>query len=124
MLFGSLLTAVGMLGFGWAVKQRGHYMVPIVMSGFVGMGFCAVVVGSWGYVVDAFGLYSASANAAAMVLRNAGSAALPLAGPPLVEGVGYGWGFSILALSTLILAAPIPMFLMRRGERPAGLPIA
>lgn len=43
-------------------------------------------------------------------------AVLPLAGPPLYNDLGYGWGNSILGFVALVLV-PVPMLFMRFGER-------
>ncbi|KAF2800436.1 fluconazole resistance protein 1 [Melanomma pulvis-pyrius CBS 109.77] len=116
MVLGSVLVPLGLLAFGWAVQEKAHWIIPIVFSSFVGFGFVANSIAAWSYLVDAFGIYSASATAGNIVLRNAASAALPLAGPALSVKLGYGWAYTVLALIGL-LAVPISLVLWRLGER-------
>ncbi|KAF2193119.1 polyamine transporter 1 [Zopfia rhizophila CBS 207.26] len=116
MILGSILVPFGVLVFGWTVRARAHWIVPIIFSSFVGFGFVANAISAWSYLVDAFGIYSASATAANIVLRNAASAALPLAGPALSERLGIGWGYTVLSLIGAI-AIPISLILWYLGER-------
>lgn len=67
------------------------------------------------YLVDAFPLHAASANAANTVLRSVVGAFLPLAGPALYNSLGQGWGNALLALIALAFT-PIAWLLYRYGE--------
>jgi hypothetical protein len=66
------------------------------------------------YVVDAFGLFSASAMTGIIVTRCLMSTFMPLTTAPLVAKMGYGWGFTVLA-GFMLLLAPIPMVMLRYG---------
>lgn len=68
------------------------------------------------YLVDAFGMYAASAVAASTVLRSLGGALLPLAGRPMFAKLGLGWGASLLAFIALAVA-PVPIVFYHYGER-------
>lgn len=68
------------------------------------------------YLVDAFGVFAASAVAASTVLRSLGGAVLPLAGGKMFETLGLGWGSSLLAFIALAMI-PVPVVLYRYGER-------
>ena len=83
---------------------------------FVGYGYVSIAISTWSYLVDAFDIYAASATAGTVILRNAAAAALPLAGPALIGEIGIGWAYFMLALLGLI-AAPIPLVLLRTGAR-------
>lgn len=115
MILGSILVPLGLFLFGWSVQGHAHWIVPIIFSIFVGFGFVANAISAWSYLVDAFGIFSASATAGNIVLRNAASAALPLAGPALSQKLGIGWGFTVLSFIG-VLSVPISIVLMRRGE--------
>lgn len=67
------------------------------------------------YLVDAFTLYAASAVAANTVARSLVGAILPLAGRPLYEKLGLGWGNSLLGFIALTMI-PIPLLFIRYGE--------
>lgn len=68
------------------------------------------------YLIDAYTVYAASALAASTVLRCIFGAALPLAGQPLYDALGLGWGNSLLGFIALAMA-PVPFLLSRYGER-------
>jgi hypothetical protein len=67
------------------------------------------------YLVHAYGRYSASAIAASKVLQSIGGAVLPLAGEPMYDRLGLGWGNSVLAFSALAFV-PVPWFLFNYGR--------
>ena len=116
MILGSTLIPFGVLAFGWVVQYQLHWIAPIFFSSLVGYGFVAIAISAWSYLVDAFGIYSASATAATVLLRNAGAACLPLAGPALVAKIEWGWGLGVLALLGF-LTVPVTIALMYMGER-------
>lgn len=68
------------------------------------------------YVVDAYPDISASALAAIRVAQSLGGAFLPLAGKPLYNDLGFGWGNSVLGFITLLLI-PIPLLFFKYGFR-------
>lgn len=68
------------------------------------------------YVVDACGVYSASAMTGVIVMRCLMGTFLPLGEAPLIETFGYGWGMTMFGLLSLCLA-PIPVLVMRYGEK-------
>lgn len=119
MALGSVLVPLGLIAFGWSVQAHAHWIVPIGSTAIVGFGFVAVSLAASSYLVDAFEIYAASATAAATVLRNVASAALPLAGPPLYAKLRLGIGNTVLGLMALAFA-PVPLLLMRCGERMRG----
>jgi hypothetical protein len=102
--------------YGWTAQE--HWPVPILLLsvGLIGFSLLIGMVPLMAYVVDAFGLYSASALTAVLIARCLMSTFLPLAVVPLTEALGYGYGFMVLAASLLALA-PIPLAVMRYGSR-------
>ena len=68
------------------------------------------------YLVDAFGVFAASAVAANTVLRSLGGAILPMAGGRMFDTLGMGWGSSLLAFIALAMV-PVPVIFYRCGER-------
>lgn len=119
MVLGYSMVPIGLLCFGWTVQYRVHWIVPILSTVLMGIGFTSVTLSSWSYLIDAYGVYAASATAGAVVLRNAASAALPLAAPPLQDRVGLGVAYTILAAIALLFT-PAPYILMRFGRRIRG----
>lgn len=68
------------------------------------------------YYIDAFEKYAASAIAAGAVFRSVVGGVVPLFAPALFKSVGYGWGISVFAFISLLLA-PAPLLFFRYGER-------
>jgi hypothetical protein len=113
---GNILAPAGLVAFGWAVQHKTPWVVPILCSAASGFGFVMVNLAAWCFLVDIGGIYVASATAGVVVLRNITAAGLPLAGPPLFDKLGLGWGTTILGCFGFIFA-PIPLILMRWSGR-------
>ena len=88
-------------------------LLAVVITGFFEI-LCIVPLLT--YVTDAFGLYSASALTAVLMVRCLMGTFLPLATAPLTEALGYGYGFLILAGICLALAV-VPLLTMLYGAR-------
>lgn len=67
------------------------------------------------YLVDSFTVYAASALAANTVLRSIAGAVLPLAGIPMYDKLGMGWGNSLLGFIAVGLL-PLPWLFIKHGE--------
>lgn len=106
---------LGLLWFGWTVKFRVHWMVPIVGTAFCGLGIYFVLIPIQMYLMDAFPLHAASAIAANVVVRSIFGTVIPLAGPALFARLGLGWGSTLLAILVLVFA-PCSIFFLRYGE--------
>ncbi|KAI1778521.1 MFS multidrug transporter [Hypoxylon cercidicola] len=115
VIFGGFILPIGLFMYGWTVDAHVQYMAPIIATGILGVGLVSTTIPVRSYLVDAFGIYSASANAGCAVLRNLGGTFVPLAGPPLYQQLGLGWGNSLLGFIALALI-PVPLLLMRYGE--------
>ncbi|KAH6627505.1 major facilitator superfamily domain-containing protein [Chaetomium tenue] len=115
-IIGGFALPITVAAYGWAA----HFRLPLVLLLFcvcaMGTALMLATIPVMAYVVDAFGLFSASAMTGIIVTRCLMSTFLPLASAPLVERWGFGWGFSVLAGLSLLLA-PIPVVMLRYGER-------
>ncbi|KAI2606576.1 MFS general substrate transporter [Hypoxylon sp. NC1633] len=102
--------------YGWAAQS--HLPVPVLLLSVVAIGATLMLgfLPLYAYVVDAFGLYSASAMTAVIVIRCLAGTFLPLATGPLVDRFGYGIGLSILGAASLVIA-PIPVLVLRYGHK-------
>ena len=102
--------------YGWAPYAR--WPVWVLLLAEASFGF--VIIVSWAplssYVVDAFGLYSASALTGLLIARCLGGTLLPLAIPPLTDALGVGYGFLVVAAVFMVLM-PVPLVVMRYGSR-------
>lgn len=110
------LIPVGLFIYGWTTHYHVHWMVPILATVLIGIGNMAVFMGISLYLIDAFNVYAASALAANTVVRSIVGAVLPLAGQPMYDRLGYGWGNSLLAFIALALI-PVAWGLMKYGAR-------
>jgi len=116
MLLGGTSASVGFFIYGWTAQAHVHWIVPIIGTAFIGFSFSVTAIPVVTYLVDAFGHYRASAIAALMIFRQAVTIVLPLAGPPLYQNLGLGWGNSVLGFIAL-LTVPVPFSFLRYGER-------
>jgi MFS family permease len=112
----SPLIPIGFFWYGWAAETKTHWIVPILGTGFIGIGALFVLMPSQIYLVDAFGPEAAaSALAANTMMRTLAGAFLTLAGPPLYDSLGFGWGNSLLGFLCLLFL-PVPFLFYRHGK--------
>jgi len=116
MVAGGIVLPIGLLVYGWTAQVRCHWMLPVVGLAMCGFSVATSLISCVSYLVDAFGLYAASAIAAIITLRCVAGVVLPLAGPALFAKLGLGWGATLLAFITLAFI-PIPITMLRIGER-------
>jgi MFS family permease len=117
MIWSSPCVPIGFFWYGWISGARTHWIVPILGTGFIGIGAFLILLPAQLYLVDAFGAEAAaSALAANTILRSLFGAFLPLAGPPLYSKLGFGWGNSVLAFIGLAFI-PVPFLFYKYGER-------
>lgn len=138
LIFGSIAIPIGLFIYGWTAEYHVHSAVPIVGTAFVGFGVMFTFVRislrdrralvdlfidkanplqipTQVYMVDAYTKYAASAIAASSILRSIAGSILPLAGVPLYDRLGLGWGNSVLAFIALGLGA-LPVLFCKYGE--------
>ncbi|KAF2260019.1 MFS general substrate transporter [Lojkania enalia] len=112
----SLVIPVGLFWTGWTAASHQHWILPIIGTSTMSTGVILAFVASTTYLIDAYGVYAASALAATTVLRSLGGALLPLAGGPMFSGLGFGWGSSLLAFIAVAMI-PVPIIILKYGER-------
>lgn len=102
--------------FAWTVEFHTHWLATIASTFFYGIAQVIIINTVQNYYIDAFEKYAASAIAAGAVFRSVVGGVVPLFAPSLFKSVGYGWGISVFAAVSLLLA-PAPLFFYRYGER-------
>jgi len=107
---------IGLFWYGWAAEEHAHWIVPILGTTFIGVGFFFSMVTVISYVMDAYTEYAASAVASVAVLRSMFGGILPLAGRQMYVTMGYGWGSSLLGFISVALL-PLPFLFYHFGER-------
>ncbi|KAH8672216.1 MFS multidrug transporter-like protein [Ilyonectria robusta] len=105
-----------MVAYGFIAQYRLPVWILLTAAALLDGTTLLILIPLSSYVVDAGGVYSASAMTGLIVTRCLMGTFLPLTTGPLVEALGYGWGISIFGAFSLLLA-PIPMLIMRYGEK-------
>lgn len=107
-----LLIPIGILIYGWTAQRKLPWILPIAASGIISCGTLHVFLCIIVYIIDCFPLYVASAGTGGSFLRSCVGAVIPLAGPPMFQSLGVGWGCSLLALISCLLV-PFPWAIVK-----------
>ncbi|KFA55326.1 hypothetical protein S40293_08926 [Stachybotrys chartarum IBT 40293] len=111
---GGLFLPAGLFMYGWSAEYHVHWIVPILGMTVMGVGNVIMFMSICLYLIDCFGIYSASALAGNTVVRSIGGGLLPLAGLRLFASLGVGWGNSLLGFIATAMI-PIPLLLLKYG---------
>ncbi|KAL2021717.1 hypothetical protein VTK56DRAFT_6660 [Thermocarpiscus australiensis] len=112
---GAFTVPLAVASYGWAAELRLPLPFLLLSLVFLGVALILGTIPVMAYVVDAFGLYSASAMTSVIVMRCLGGTFLPLTTAPLVDMFGYGWGFTVLAGFSFLFLAPVSILMLRYG---------
>jgi multidrug resistance protein len=113
---GAVLIPVSLFWFAWTVEKHAHWFASISGTFFYGIGQVMILNCTQNYFIDSFEKYAASAIAAGTVFRSVVGGIIPLGAPVLFEKLGYGWGISVFAFVSVLLA-PAPVLFYIYGER-------
>ncbi|KAH5403970.1 hypothetical protein HBI88_172610 [Parastagonospora nodorum] len=113
---GAVFIPVSLFWFAWTVEKHAHWFASISGTFFYGIGQVMILNCTQNYFIDSFEQYAASAIAAGAVFRSLVGGIIPLGAPALFEKLGYGWGISVFAFVSLLLA-PAPLMFYLFGER-------
>ncbi|CAF9937179.1 hypothetical protein IMSHALPRED_011047 [Imshaugia aleurites] len=116
MIPGGLCTPIGFFIYGWTAEKHVFWLAPILGTSLIGAGVMAYFIPIQSYLLDAFTVHAASALAANAIWRSIVGALIPLAGLPMYNALGLGWGNSLLGFVSVILI-PVPMAISVYGER-------
>ena len=115
ILPGAACIPVGLLIYGWTAEKEVFWLVPIISTVFIGLGLILTFMPIMMYLVEAYTVYAASATAVTTIFRGLGGALLPLAGKPLYDALGQGWGNSLLA-GLALFGLPVSWGIIKYGE--------
>lgn len=115
-MLGGLALPLFITAYGWIAQLRLPVPLLLAAAGLLDFSILLTIIPLQAYIVDAFGLFSASAMTGVIVTRCLAGTFLPLTTAPLVELLGYGWGFTCLGSLSLVLAT-IPILILRYGEK-------
>jgi multidrug resistance protein len=113
---GAVLIPISLFWFAWTVEKHAHWFASISGTFFYGIGQVMILNTTQNYFIDSFEKFAASAIAASSVFRSLVGGIIPLGAPALFEKLGYGWGISVFAFISLLLA-PAPILFYIFGER-------
>ena len=113
---GALTLPLALALYGWAAELRLPLLLLLLSLVLLGVTLMLALIPLMAYIVDAFGLFSASALTGVIVMRCLMSTFLPLSTGPVIDALGYGWGFTLYAALCLAMA-PIPILMLRYGAR-------
>ncbi|KAH7013979.1 major facilitator superfamily transporter [Ilyonectria destructans] len=115
MMLGGILIPSGLFIYGWTAQKHIQWAVPLLGTLIVGAGVSIININVNLYLVDAYTIYAASALGASTVLRSVFGATFPLFALQLFNGIGLGWGNSLLGFVALGMW-PIPPLFIKYGE--------
>ncbi|KAF8499316.1 major facilitator superfamily domain-containing protein [Gautieria morchelliformis] len=112
MTAGMIFFPASLLWYGWSAEKQYRWIFPEIATG---RSFWTRNVHNFLYLTEAFIPYSASAMAAATLIRTITGAVYPLFGQKLFEALGYGKGGTLLA-ALAVPAIPLPLILYKHGR--------
>ncbi|KZP18299.1 MFS general substrate transporter [Athelia psychrophila] len=114
-MVGGVLLPVSLFWFAWTSQPSVHWIVPILAGIPFGIAVAQILQCLTAYLMDAYGVYSASAIAATVVLRSLLAMAFPLFSPSLFAALGDQWASTLFAFLALA-CTPMPVLFWRYGK--------
>ncbi|KAK4086659.1 hypothetical protein Purlil1_9049 [Purpureocillium lilacinum] len=111
-IVGAFILPPGIALYGWCAEYRLPLWLLYVSVVWIRMALMLAFLPLMAYVVDAYGIYSASAMTGVIVVRCLAGAFLPVVTVLVIQDLGYGWGFATLSALCLVLGF-IPVVIMR-----------
>jgi MFS family permease len=102
--------------YGWTPYAHWPLAVLLIAVALIGVLIIVCWVPLASYIVDAFGLYSASAMTMTIIFRGVVSTLVPLAIPALTGAVGLGYCFVIMG-AIMFALIPLPLLVTVYGKR-------
>ncbi|CAD0111480.1 unnamed protein product, partial [Aureobasidium uvarum] len=111
---GGVLLVASLFWLGWTSSRSFHWIIPMMSGLPYGIAFNLILIALFNYLTDSYGIYSASALAAASCTRSILGAILPLAQNTMYTNLGIGWATSILGFAAVMLL-PVPFAFIAFG---------
>lgn len=115
-IIGALTLPPAVILYGWCAEYRLPLCVLVISMIWLRTSMMLSSSPLTAYIVDACGLYSASAMAGLISMRCLAGALLPLSISHITERFGYGGGFSMLGGLGLVFAL-IPILVFHYGAQ-------
>lgn len=107
-----IMGSMTVLAFGWVINYGVHLAAPEVLLFFIGMGQTGGFISTSTLLVDLHTSNPAAATAANNMVRSFFSAAASAAIDPMLNAMGRGWAFTLVAF---MLLGTIPFLLLLCG---------
>ncbi|KZP20080.1 MFS polyamine transporter [Athelia psychrophila] len=120
MIPGTLFLPIGLLLFGWGATCDLPWIVLDIGLVFIGAGIILPIQCVQSYLIDTFGMWSASALAAVSCFRSLAGFGFPLFAPAMYNSLGYGKADTILAALAIAIGCPAPWIFWYYGEQIRG----
>ncbi|EMD38651.1 hypothetical protein CERSUDRAFT_113828 [Gelatoporia subvermispora B] len=114
-MIGGLGLPIGLFWFAWTSNPSIHWIAPVLSGIPFGVGVAVIMQGMTQYLMDAYGIFCASAIASTVVLRSIIAAIFPLVCPTMYARLGEEWACSIFAFLAAA-CAPIPWLFFKFGS--------
>ncbi|KAI1388987.1 caffeine resistance protein [Hypoxylon trugodes] len=118
LLFPSMIISwIGLVLYGWTAEYRVHWFVVDVGVFVMLFGMQLAGMPMTAYVIDAYPEHTTSAMAAQQFVRSLLAFLFPLFAPSMYQALGYGWSNCIIALGSITIAVPLPLFIWKYGAK-------
>ncbi|SCV03321.1 LAME_0H09494g1_1 [Lachancea meyersii CBS 8951] len=114
LFYGAFLAPMGLMIFAWTSYSHVYWIAPIIGTSVFGAGVFFIFTGVFGYTVDAFRLYTASAMACNSFVRSMMGGTFPLFTLQMYRGMGINWATFLLAMIAMTMI-PVPFFFTKYG---------
>lgn len=110
-------THLGIAGLGWAVQQRAHPAIPLLIQAITGCIQSTLFFAFNTLLVDTHPDRPSTASAAASLVRSGLSGIGVAVLQPLTDSLGWGWYFTLMALVVGVFQGTGMIVLLRWGRR-------
>lgn len=113
-IIGAIMLPPAVVLYGWCAEYKLPLTLLLLSVIWIRLSLMLAFMPLMAYVVDAYGIYAASAVTGVIVTRSLAGVFLPITTTLFIDHLGYGWGFTVLGALSLALAV-IPLLIQRYG---------
>ncbi|KAF8858003.1 MFS general substrate transporter [Acephala macrosclerotiorum] len=110
MMLGAILFVASLFWVGGGAAKDKSPAIGIVGAGCIGAGFILIFQNAVNYLIDAFTVHAASAQAANTFLRSLAGAGFPLFATPMFHNLGVNWASYLLGFIAVALIPILVLF--------------
>ncbi|KAF2169056.1 hypothetical protein M409DRAFT_65354 [Zasmidium cellare ATCC 36951] len=111
-----ILTVVSTIAFGWVTNQKVNLAGPIIVIFIAGYGYSAAFQTLNVLMIDVYPSKPATITAAGNLARSEIGAAASAAIAPMIQAMGEGWAFTVIACICLAYT-PLLLLVMVKGMK-------